>query len=161
MRFMIIGGIIAVVVLIIPIVFLIKNYRENEIDFLLSLNKKLFFFINSSEENKQLSETTINSLIDLKKSLEVSENEEQLSNEFNNLIKNYFRQMLGLDDVFTDGVFKKTLREKIKSPIIRKVLYSLYLKSYKITGTNVLFKLELNEKIDEAISIIHRIKESV
>ncbi|MBN2422331.1 hypothetical protein JXB41_03825 [Candidatus Woesearchaeota archaeon] len=141
--------------------YLRKKYLNNEVDYLFKANQKLMFVFRShNDEKRQISDNALNSLQNLKSRIHTTENDEQLSNEFHDIIKNYFKQLLLLDDAFTIGVLKRTLDSTIKNPFLRKIILILYERTLTL-GHSVLFKLELNEKTDEAISIIEKLKLSL
>ncbi|MBN1503414.1 hypothetical protein JW930_07785 [Candidatus Woesearchaeota archaeon] len=135
-----------------------KTRGRDPYAFLIKLNTKLRFLRKNDETRINLVNSTINNLRNIQQKLSQEGDEANLQGEFVQTCRSLFKDLFGLDDVFTKGVLKHNLAKQVKNPFVRKILMRLYNDYCAETTASPLFKLEINQKIEQIIYVIEEIK---
>ncbi|MBD3203356.1 hypothetical protein GF327_03620 [Candidatus Woesearchaeota archaeon] len=154
--------VIFVFTIIIIVVILGKFYVENDVDLLLTLSRFTKFIIKIPDQKlEKATDETIEKLRTLKQEFHGYKTDEELAEKYNEIINNYFQDILDIEDVFTIGVLEKTLKKKIKNIFARRLLFLVYENSSVSLEGNFFFKLELEHNIQEIQNLLRKIKQAL
>ena len=122
---------------------------------------KLFNFLpkNLPDNSSRIIIDYINELNNVKKELFNSENKTLIAEHYKKSLNEFFSEMFEMEGTFTRGVLRSNIRSKIFNPFLTNVFVELYNQSLNVSPDAPLFKIELNQKIDESIDILNELRD--
>jgi len=122
---------------------------------------KVFNFLpkNLPEGSSRIIIDTINKLNSVKKELFISDKKAEIAEHYKGGLNEFFSKMFEIEGIFTRGVLKTNIKSKVFNPFLANVFMELYNQSLNVSPDAPLFKIELNQKIDESINILNDLKE--
>jgi len=145
---------------LIVLVSLLKMYMSDKIRFHIKF-AKLFNFLpkNLPENSSQISIKTVNSLSQIKQQMFNSEYNTEIIEQFQNTINDYFQSIFEIEESINEPFLKSSIAQKVKNPFLKSLFMELYHTTQNLKSNEPLFKIVLNEKISEAISLINILRE--
>ncbi|MEM3373985.1 MAG: hypothetical protein QXE31_02070 [Candidatus Woesearchaeota archaeon] len=120
---------------------------------------KLFNFLPKKipENYKEIFTQTISDLTSIKNDILNLEDKEKIKEKFYNIIDNFYKNFLELDLV--NNITVKNSSKKIINPFLRELILLLYYDTRDISVESPFYRIELNEKIDQTIAILNKIRD--
>ncbi len=138
------------------------RYRKDKIGFNKDLAKLFRFLPNNLPENYvSIIIDTINNLHKVRQENFNLQNKKKISENYINTLQEFFRKMFGIEGTFTKAVLKSSTKTKIKNPFLASLFVELYNYTANLSPEAPLFKIELNEKIDDSIKTINIIRDLI
>jgi len=149
-----------VVIPLVGIIFLIIIIRSLSSGGRNTFLVKLFNFLPKKlpEGSSRIIIDTINKLNSVKKELFVSEKKIEIAGHYKTAFNEFFSKMFEIEGSFTRGVLKSNIRLKVFNPFLTNFFVELYNQSLNVSPDAPLFKIELNQKIDESIDILNELR---
>ncbi|MEM4397194.1 MAG: hypothetical protein QW757_01055 [Candidatus Woesearchaeota archaeon] len=151
---------IIIIIIFLVYMYLLNLYNKDKITNL-SKYSKFLGFMHAKIENKEIFEKTITNLENLKKELINLNEKEEIKKNFLIIINKFFQELLTIEEKFTEQELKRELTKKILNPFLRQLLIEFYFDSKNITTESPFFRIEMNQKIEQSINILNKIRELI
>jgi hypothetical protein len=154
-----------VFILLVFFIIMFIIYRQitssEDIRFISSMAKSFNFLPKKLSPNyKNVISDSINRLGIVKQELFNIDDKHKIDEDYQNVITDFFKGVFEIEGTFNYSIISSVVKNSIKNPFLAELFIYFYSYSTNITYENPLFKIELNEKIEEDIRILTKISEA-